>query len=520
MPEVEVPEWFNAASYFVDRNLAEGRGDNVAVLYQDQEITYRQVAENANRTGHALRELGMQMEQRVMLLLLDCPQLVYCFFGAMKIGAVPIPVNTLLKEQDYRYLLNDSRARVLVVSQELYATVEPILAELEYLQQVVVVGQVEGRSSFDDLIGGQPGELDATRTHKDDVAFWLYTSGTTGMPRAAVHLHHDMVHCFQLYARGILDIAQSDRTYSVAKLFFAYGLGNALYCPFGAGATTILFSGRPQPDAIFEVVNRYRPTLFFAVPTAYAGMLHAAEQGAPIDMSSVRLAVSAGESLPASIYQRWLERFGVDILDGIGSTEILHIFVSNRPGQVRPGSTGKVVPGYEAKLVDDDGQPVPTGEAGNLTVRGDSICAQYWNKHDATRRAIQGEWMRTGDKYHIDQDGYFWYDGRADDMLKVGGIWVSPAEVENVIVEHPRVLECAVIGSEDADRLVKPKAFVVLKDDTGAGDELIKEIQSFVKGRVAPYKYPRWIEFVEELPKTATGKIQRFKLREDPAETA
>lgn len=519
MPEVEVPEWFNAASYFVDRNLAEGRSENVAILYQDQELTYQQVAEKVNRTGHALRELGLQMEQRVMLLLLDCPQLIYCFFGAMKIGAVPVPVNTLLKAQDYRYLLNDSRARVLVVSQELYATVEPILAEMEHLRQVVVVGQVEGRPSFDDLIGGQPGELDAARTHRDDVAFWLYTSGTTGMPRAAVHLHHDMVHCFELYARGILDIGESDRTYSVAKLFFAYGLGNALYCPFGVGATTILFPGRPQPEAVFEVVNRYRPTLFFAVPTAYAGMLHAAERGAPIDMSSVRLAVSAGESLPASIYQRWLERFGVEILDGIGSTEILHIFVSNRPGQVRPGSTGKVVPGYEAKLVDDDGQPVPTGEAGNLTVRGDSTCAYYWNQHDATRRAIQGEWMRTGDKYHLDQDGYFWYDGRADDMLKVGGIWVSPAEVENVIVEHASVLECAVIGAEDADRLVKPRAFVVLKDGTAASEELTGDIQSFVKGRIAPYKYPRWIEFVDELPKTATGKIQRFKLRQDVDET-
>ena len=519
MPEVEVPEWFNAASYFVDRNLAEGRSENVAILYQDQGLTYQQVAEKVNRTGHALRELGLQMEQRVMLLLLDCPQLVYCFFGAMKIGAVPVPVNTLLKAQDYRYLLNDSRARVLVVSQELYATVEPILAEMEHLRQVVVVGQVEGRHSFDDLIGGQPGELAAARTHRDDVAFWLYTSGTTGMPRAAVHLHHDMVHCFELYARGILDIGESDRTYSVAKLFFAYGLGNALYCPFGVGATTILFPGRPQPEAVFEVVNRYRPTLFFAVPTAYAGMLHAAERGAPIDMSSVRLAVSAGESLPASIYQRWLERFGVEILDGIGSTEILHIFVSNRPGQVRPGSTGKVVPGYEAKLVDDDGQPVPTGEAGNLTVRGDSTCAYYWNQHDATRRAIQGEWMRTGDKYHLDQDGYFWYDGRADDMLKVGGIWVSPAEVENVIVEHASVLECAVIGAEDADRLVKPRAFVVLKDGTAASEELTGDIQSFVKGRIAPYKYPRWIEFVDELPKTATGKIQRFKLREDVDET-
>jgi benzoate-CoA ligase len=323
-----------------------------------------------------------------------------------------------------------------------------------------------------------------------------------------------MVYCSELYVKGILDISERDRTFSIAKLFFAYGLGNALYGPFAVGATTILFPGRAEPSAVFEVINRHRPTLFFAVPTAYAAMLHAAERGIEVDMSSVRLCVSAGESLPASLFQRWLERFGVEILDGIGSTEILHIFLTNRPGEVRPGSTGKAVPGYELKLVDDDGGQVPQGEIGNLMVKGDSTCAYYWNKHQNTRRAIEGEWIRTGDKYRMDADGYYWYAGRSDDMLKVGGIWVSPAEVEGAVIEHPAVLECAVVPAQDADGLIKPKAYVVLKDGTGGDEALQQELKDFVKGRIAPYKYPRWIEFVDELPKTATGKIQRFKLRE------
>jgi benzoate-CoA ligase len=379
---------------------------------------------------------------------------------------------------------------------------------------VVVVGGAEEHQSFDDLVAGQSPALEAARTSKDDVAFWLYTSGTTGRSRAAVHLQHDMVFCTELYCRGILGIQEGDRTYSVAKLFFAYGLGNALYGPFAAGATTILLPARPTPDAVFATVNRYRPTLFFAVPTAYAAMLQAAEAGAEVDMSSVRAAVSAGEPLPAGIYRRWLERFGVEILDGIGSTEILHIFLSNRLGQARPGSSGTPVPGYDLKIVDDEGRPVAPGEIGNLMVRGDSTCAFYWNRHDITRRTIEGEWIRTGDKYQMDADGYFWYAGRTDDMLKVGGRWVSPSEVEGAIVEHPRVLECAVVGHPDADGLIKAKAFVVLKD--GSGDEtLAGDIQAFVKERIAPYKYPRWVEFREDLPKTATGKIQRFKLRQN-----
>jgi benzoate-CoA ligase len=512
VPEVVIPERFNAAEYFVDRNLQEGRGDNIAVLYGDQSITYREVAARVNAAGHGLCDLGVEMENRVVLLLLDSPAFVYSFFGAIKIGAVPVPLNTNLTTDDYRTILNDSRARVLVISEALLPAVEPILPDLRFLRHVVVDGQTDRYQSFDALLDGRPAELDTAPTSKDDAAFWLYTSGTTGYSLGAVHLHHDMAVCVQLYSDPILRIRESDRTFSIAKLFFAYGLGNALYFPFAVGASTILYPGRPEPRAVFDVVNRYRPTVFYGVPTAYAGMLHAAENGAQVDMSSVRVAVSAGEPLPASIYERWLKRFGVEILDGIGSTEILHIFLSNRQGEVRPGSSGKLVPGYEARIIDDAGDPVPRGEIGNLWIKGDSIAAHYWNKHDATKHTFQGDWIRTGDKYWVDEDGYYWYAGRANDMLKVGGIWVSPTEVESAIIEHPRVLECAVVGQADREGLIKPKAYVVLKDGE-ATESLAEEIQEFVKGRIAPYKYPRWVEFVPELPKTATGKIQRFKLR-------
>lgn len=514
MVHVDVPEWFNAAWYCVDRNLEEGRGKNVAILSGDRIITYQEVSDCVNQTAHALRTLGVEMENRVLMLLPDCPEFAYCFFGAMKIGAVPVPVNTLLTVQDYGQILRDSRAKVLVVSDVLYDSIEPILGDSEYVRGVIVVGDVPGQLTFDELIGAQETDLEPARTHRDDAAFWLYTSGTTGLSRAAIHLHHDLVYCVEYYFKGILGLAAGDRTFSIAKLFFAYGLGNALYAPFAVGASTVLYPGRPHPEAVFDVVDRYRPSLFFGVPTAYAGMLHAQERGATAHMSSVRLAVSAGESLPSSIYERWLDRFGVEILDGIGSTEILHIFLSNRAGAVRPGSTGTVVPGYEARILDSHGEPAPVGEIGSLTIKGDSTCAAYWNRHEMTKRTIVGEWIRTGDQYRVDEDGYFWYAGRSDDMLKVSGIWVSPVEVESAIVEHSAVLECAVVAYEDDDGLIKPRAFVVLKDGAAAGDELAFTIQRFVKERIAPYKYPRWIDFVDELPKTATGKIQRFKLRQ------
>jgi benzoate-CoA ligase len=509
-----IPDQFNVATYFVDRNVDLGRGDNVAIEYGDQRITYRQVLDNVNRFGNALRDtLGVRLEERVMLLLQDCPEYAYAFFGAIKIGAVPIPTSTLFKPADYEYLLNDSRARVVVVSEALLPQLQAIPAErLAYLRDVVVVGNAaSGTHSFEALIADSSTALEPANTSKDDAAFWLYSSGSTGSPKGCVHLHHDMVVCTELYARGILDMTESDRCFSVAKLFFAYGLGNGLYFPFGVGAATVLFPGPPTASNVFEVVNDHRPTLFFSVPTNYA-MLLANET--ECDFSSVRWGVSAGEALPPAVFERFRKRFAVTILDGIGSTEILHIFISNQPGAVRAGSSGKPVAGYETKIVDENDQPVAPGEIGNLLVKGDSTCAQYWNKHEKTKDTIQGHWIRTGDKYSEDVDGYLWYAGRGDDMLKVGGIWVSPVEVENALIEHPAVLEAGVVGREDQDQLVKPHAFVVCASGYAASPELARELQEFVRSRLAEYKRPRWVEFVAELPKTGTGKTQRFKLRQ------
>ncbi len=517
---INFPDRYNASTTFIDDNLKSGRGDKAAILYRDQSLTYKDVAANVFKTGNALVKLGVQMEQRVMLLLLDCPEFVYSFFGTIRMGAVPIPTNTLLKPADYEYLLNDSRAVALIVSEPLYSSIEPIRKNLKWLEHVVVVGKnPPGTMNFAEWVNRESAELGPADTSKDDACFWLYSSGTTGFPKGAVHLQHDMAYCAENYARNILDIHESDRTFSVAKLFFAYGLGNALYFPFYVGATTILFPGRPEPKAIYEVATQTKPTLFFCVPTAYAGLL-ALEDTSAYDLKSVRLCVSAGEALPKALYDKWFAKWQVEILDGIGSTEILHIFISNRATQVRAGSSGKLVPAYDARIADENDQELPEGEVGNLLIRGDSTCAYYWNKHEKTKQTIVGEWIRTGDKYMIDQDGYFWYQGRSDDMLKVGGIWVSPVEVEAALISHPAVLESAVIGMMDKDELVKPKAFVVLKPSHTGSAKLEEELKAFVKDKIASYKYPRWIEFVNELPKTATGKIQRFKLRQHEAEFA
>jgi benzoate-CoA ligase len=510
----EIPGRFNAASYFVDRHLAEGRGDRVAFHYEDSALTYAGLAELVNRAGNALLELGVQREQRVLCLLLDSPEFLATFWGAIKIGAVPIPVNTMMRGADYLYFLDDSRAPVAVISEPLLAEAGPVLAQAAHLRHVVVAGRpAAGQIGFDDWVGRASARLDPVDTSRDEPAFWLYSSGSTGRPKGAVHLQHDMLYCVDAYAVGVLGMHEGDRTVSAAKLFFAYGLGNNMYFPMGVGGQGVLYPHRPLPEPMFELIHRTRPTLFFGVPTLYAAMLQVKEAERRWDLSSLRLCVSAGEALPEELYRRWHDRFGVEIIDGIGTTEILHIFLSNRPGQVRPGSTGRPVPGYEAIVVDDEGRVLPPGEIGNLRVKGDSTMAYYWNQHEKTKDALHGHWIQTGDKYYQDQDGYFWYCGRADDMLKVGGIWVSPVEVENTLVGHPAVLEAAVVGREDTDRLVKPKAFVVLKQEHAATAALEDELKGFVKDKIAPYKYPRWIEFVGELPKTATGKIQRFKLR-------
>lgn len=500
---IELPDLYNASQTFVDENV-ERNPEAVAIRCEGQSYSYRQVGDMVGRLGNALRQLGVRMEDRVLLLLLDGPEFVAAFWGAVRIGAVPIPVNTNMKPQDYEYFLNDSRAMVAIVSEPLLAQLEPIRANLRFGPRIVSTG-----AELDGLLAKAEPVCEMAPTSKDDVCFWLYSSGTTGFPKGAVHLQHDAIYTTDTYAKEVLNVTPQDRLFSVAKLFFAYGLGNALTFPFRFGATTILHPGRPDPASIFDVIERERPTLFFGVPTAFAAMLAAAEESQP-DLSSIRLAASAGEALPGSIYQRWKERFGHEILDGIGSTEVLHIFISNRAGQVRPGSSGQLVPGYEAKLLDDDGRPSEEGEPGNLWVKGDSTCALYWNKHQQTKDTIAGHWIRTGDKYVRDAEGYFSMQGRSDDMLKVGGIWVSPVEVESALIAHEAVLECAVVGQQDKDELIKPRAFVVLKPGAAA---TAAELQAFVKDRIAPYKYPRWIDFVDELPKTATGKIQRYKLR-------
>jgi len=518
-PPVVVPERFNLADYLVDRHLREGRANSTAVLYGEQSISYAQVSERSNRVANGLRALGVRREERVLLLLLDSPAFVYSFFAAQKIAAVPIPTNTLLKSADYRYLLNDSRAAVAIVSESLLPLIAAIpRSELPHLRHIVIDGQASSETiPFEGLVR-QPAEMRLEETSRDDAAFWLYSSGTTGFPKAAVHLHHDVVHTVVLYAEGVLGISAKDRTFSVAKLFFAYGLGNALTFPFAVGASSVLWPGPPSAANVFDQIERHRPTLFFSVPTNYGMLLAHRREGPDFDLRSVRQAVSAGEALPAALFERFQERFGVEILDGIGSTEILHIFISNLPGQVRPGSSGRLVPGYRARLLDDNGLDVPDGTIGSLLIKGDSTCAYYWNKHERTKDTIEGHWIRTGDKYWRDEDGFYWYAGRADDMLKVGGIWVSPVEIENTLAEHPAVQEAGVIGRRDDNDLEKPMAYVVLAAGKQPSDALARELQDFVRGRIAEYKRPRWVEFVDALPKTATGKTQRFKLRESASE--
>jgi benzoate-CoA ligase family protein len=504
------------ASQVLDHNLAEGRGGKVALSLGDQTYTYQQLSELANRTGNALKELGVEQEQRVLMLLLDTPQFPATFFGAIKTGAVPIPTNTVMQSSDYEYFLNDSRAKVAVVSGPLYKLVEPIRANCKYLKHVVVVDGdgAPGTIDWKTWVEAASPTLDPVETSPDDIAFWLYSSGSTGFPKGAVHLQHDIAATIENYARGVLKMTENDLCFSGSKLFHAYGLGNNMTFPYGVGASTVLFPGRPTPDTLFETITRFHPTLFFSVPTMYAAMLAVHDAEKKYDLRSVRLCVSAAEALPAEIYRKWKEKFGVEILDGIGSTEMLHIFISNYPGRVKAGSSGQLVPGYRAKLCDENGMEVAAGEMGDLLIRGDSAAPFYWNKHEKSQDTMRGEWMFTGDKYHVDADGYYWYDGRSDDMLKVGGAWVSPIEVESVLIEHPAVLESAVVGAKDEAGLVKTKAFVILKDGRQGSPELARELQEFVKGRIAPYKYPRTIEFVADLPKTVTGKIQRYKLRQ------
>lgn len=515
MSVLEFPERLNAAALFVDVHVAEGRGEKTAILCGQSTVTYADLHQGVNRLGNALKELGVRMEERVAILLPDTPEWVFAFFGAMKIGAVAVPMNTMLMPKDYEYLLNDSRARVLIVDPSLLDRVTEIHGNLKHLQQVIVAGdEVEGHLGLQSVMQDSSASLEAVDTSKDDMAFWLYSSGTTGFPKGAVHLHHDMIVEADLYAKQTIGLEESDVSFSVAKLFFAYGLGNGLYFSLRVGGTTVLLPGRPLPETVFEVIDKYRPTVFYSVPTSYAALLHTAEKTERTSLERVRMCISAGEPLPKPIYEKWLDRFGVEILDGIGSTEILHIFISNRPGKAKAGSTGQIVPGYEAKIVDDHDRELPAGEVGTLLIKGDSIASGYWNKHEATKKTFCGQWINTHDKFMVDKEGYYWYAGRTDDMMKVSGQAVWPADVESVLQEHPAVLESGVVGVPDKEGLIKPRAYVLLKDGYNPSPELARELQDFVKKNTAPHKYPRSVVFVDALPKTATGKIKRYKLRE------
>ena len=498
----EIPREYNAAADLVGRHLAAGRGAKVAYIDDTGQCTYAELAERVDRFGNHLLSLGLRMEDRVLVAMHDSIDWPVAFLGAIKAGIVPIAVNTLLTPKDYEYMLSDSRAKALLVSPALLPQFEPFLKKLPFLKHVLV-------SPWNDVLSRAAPTLQAAPTTRDDPCFWLYSSGSTGMPKGTVHVHSSMRVTAELYAQGVLGLKDSDVVYSAAKFFFAYGLGNSLSFPLMAGATTVVMAERPTPDAVFKRLRERQPTIFFGVPTLYAAML-ASPAFPKKDELRLRMCVSAGEALPPQISKTFKERTGVEIYDGIGSTEMLHIFLSNRPGDLRYGTTGKAVPGYELRLVDEQGHDVKQGELGELLIKGPTAANLYWNNRAKTRATFQGEWTRSGDKYVQDADGFFAYGGRTDDMLKVSGIWVSPAEVEAALVSHEAVLEAAVIGKEDEQKLVKPKAYVVLKPGKSA---TVEDLQGFVKSKLAPYKYPRWIEFANELPKTATGKIQRFKLR-------
>jgi benzoate-CoA ligase family protein len=508
---IEIPQWYNA-SVIVDGNLEAGRGDKVAIYCGDQ-VTYAELARRINRFGHALKEIGVDREDRVLLMLNDTPSFPTAFFAAMRIGAVPIPVNTLLQPADYRFFVENSRARAVVCDRMHHETIRRALEgyDEEPVEVIVTNGGAEGARVLEDMLEIGEDELDPVATHKDDPAFWLYSSGSTGEPKGAVHLHHDIIYTCETYAKEVLKVSEDDVCFSASKLFHAYGLGNGISFPYWAGASAVLYPGKPTPEAILGTAQRFKPTLFFSVPTLYNAMLNH-EGAGNYDLSSIRLCASAAEALPAGIWHRWKETFGSVILDGIGSTEMLHIFVSNTPEELKPGSSGKPVPGYEARILNEDGYPVGPGEAGYLSVKGDSAAAYYWRNHEKTKKTMHGEWLFAGDWYRVDEDGFYWYEGRSDDMIKVSGLWVSPVEVESTLGDHPAVIEAAAVGVP-VDGLTRVRAHIVLREGYKPSEELVTELQNWCKERLKRYQYPHLVEFVDELPKTVTGKIQRFKLR-------
>ena len=519
--DVNFPERFNMADYFLYHNLEEGRENKTCLYFEDQTFTYADAARAANRAGNTLRQVGADIEDRILIVLPDCPEFVWTWFGAARIGGVITMVNPLLPAADYAYYLDYTRARVAIIDQSMLETFSEAARGSKYLRTVLLCGETDVEVhhgahfavvSFEEAVAASSDECTPADTHWDDVAIWLFTSGSTGHPKGAVHLQHDLPYNTEVFAKRTIDVRSTDLTVSVPKLFFGYATGTNLLFPFAVGAATALFRERSTPEQIFSMIEKYHPTILTTVPTMINAMLNAPDAAA-CDLSSLRFCYSAGEALPQELYERWMATFGADIYDGIGSAEMFHIYITNRPGDVKPGSLGRIVTGYEARIVDAKGQEVSTGEMGTLKIKGDSAALCYWNAHEKSKETFAGDWCTTGDQFHVDEAGYYWYHGRTDDMLKVGGVFVAPAEIENCLLRHEDVLECAVVGHDDGQGLVKPKAFVVLREEAKASDVLAESIKDFVKAKLALYKYPRWVEFVETLPKNDRGKIDRKQLK-------
>ncbi|WP_313620895.1 benzoate-CoA ligase family protein [Achromobacter sp.] len=508
------PTELNFASHLAALNAP--RAAKPAYIDDTRQLTYGELAERVARMAGALSKLGLRREERILLLMQDTADWPVVFLGALHAGVVPVAVNTLLTADDYAYIIAHSRVSAVFVSGALLPVLQTALAQAQADVEHLVVSQPAAplpasAREFESLLADAP-LVPAARTLSDEIAFWLYSSGSTGKPKGVVHTHGNLWHTAELYAKPVLGIRESDVVFSAAKLFFAYGLGNGLTFPLSVGATVVLMAERPTPQAVFQRLVRHRPTVFYGVPTLYASML-ASPDLPPREQVAMRICTSAGEALPRDIGERFTRHFGCEILDGIGSTEMLHIFISNRSGQLRYGTTGMPVPGYEVQLRDDNGTPVAPGAIGDLYIKGPSAALMYWNNRDKTRQCFLGDWLKSGDKYVCDPDGYYTYAGRSDDMIKVSGQYVSPVEVENILIQHEAVLEAAVIGVPDHDGLVKTKAYVVLRDGFEPDDRTGAALQQYVKQHLAPFKYPRQINFLDELPKTATGKIQRFRLR-------